>query len=108
MIIVSDTSPINYLVLIGEIEVLRKLAGQVIIPQAVYHELQDPHTPQQVKDWIDSSPAWIEVRQANLSLYTPKKNLVAGEREAIALALELHADALLLDDRDGTKEARRS
>jgi predicted nucleic acid-binding protein len=107
MIIVSDTSPINYLVLIGEIEVLQKLAGQVIIPQAVYHELQDPRTPQQVKDWIDSGPAWIEVRQANPSFYKPKKNLGAGEREAIALALELHADALLLDDRDGTKEARR-
>jgi predicted nucleic acid-binding protein len=66
MIIVSDTSPINYLVLIGEIEILRKLAGQVIIPQAVYRELQDPHTPQQVKDWIDSGPAWIEVRQAKM------------------------------------------
>ena len=107
MIIVSDTSPIHYLVLIDEIEVLRKLAGQVIIPQAVYRELQDSHTPQQVKDWIDSNPEWIEVRQANLSYYTPKKKLRAGEREAIVLALELHADALLLDDRDGTKEARR-
>jgi predicted nucleic acid-binding protein len=62
MIIVSDTTPINYLVLIGEIEILQKLAGQVIIPQAVYHELQDPHTPRQVKDWIASAPAWIEIR----------------------------------------------
>jgi predicted nucleic acid-binding protein len=62
MIIVSDTSPINYLVLIGEIEILQKLAGQVIIPRAVYHELQDPHTPKQVKDWIDSAPTWIEDR----------------------------------------------
>jgi predicted nucleic acid-binding protein len=107
MIIVSDTSPINYLVLIGEIEILQELAGHVIIPQAVYYELQDPHTPQQVKDWIDSAPAWIEVRQADLSFYMSKKNLGAGEREAIALALELRADALLLDDRDGTKEARK-
>jgi hypothetical protein len=79
----------------------------VIIPQAVYHELQDPHTPKQVKDWIDSAPAWIEIRHADLSFYTSKKNLGAGEREAIALALELRADALLLDDRDGTKEARK-
>lgn len=107
MIIVSDTSPIHYLVLIGEIEVLRTLAGRVIIPQAVYRELQDAHTPQQVKDWLNSGPEWIEARQANLSFYTPKKNLGAGEREAIALALELHADAVLLDDRDGMKEARR-
>ncbi len=107
MIIVSDTSPINYLVLIGDIEVLKELSGQFIIPHAVFTELQDRGTPKQVRAWINSRPAWIEIRQADLSLYTPRKNLGAGEREAIALAIELHADAVLLDDRDGTKEARR-
>jgi predicted nucleic acid-binding protein len=73
MIIVSDTSPINYLVLIGEIEILRKLAGQVIIPQSVYHELQDPKTPQQVKDWIDSDPA-DEIIQAALKRDQERKD----------------------------------
>ena len=68
MIIVSDTSPINYLVLIGEIEVLQKLAGQVIIPQAVYRELQDPHTPQQVKDWLD--------RLSHTSFYMPPDEII--------------------------------
>jgi predicted nucleic acid-binding protein len=55
--------------------VLQKLTGQVIIPQAVYNELQDAHTPKQVKDWVDSNPSWIEVRQADLQFYTAKKNL---------------------------------
>ena len=42
MIIVADTSPLNYLVLIGEIELLPSLFGQVIIPHAVLAELANP------------------------------------------------------------------
>ncbi|HKV39445.1 MAG TPA: hypothetical protein VJX67_09545 [Blastocatellia bacterium] len=42
MIIVADAAPLNYLVLIGEIEVLERLAGRVIIPQAVESELRHP------------------------------------------------------------------
>ena len=45
MIIVSDTSPINYLVLIGEIELLPKLFGKVVIPQAVLDELNRRERP---------------------------------------------------------------
>jgi predicted nucleic acid-binding protein len=39
MIVIADTSPLNYLVLIGEAEVLRRLYGQVVIPEAVLREL---------------------------------------------------------------------
>lgn len=107
MIIVSDTAPLNYLVLIEEIEILGKLAGHIVIPQAVYHELTDPHTPQAVRAWIESRPSWLEVRQANISLFIPQKKLGQGETEAIALAVELKADAVLIDDGDAIKEARR-
>lgn len=107
MIIVSDTGPLHYLIQIGEIDVLKTLAGRVLIPQAVYDELQAPNTPHQVKEWIDSRPAWIEVRQATTSLFTPQKKIGKGETEAIALAIELKVDALLIDDGDGIKEARR-
>jgi predicted nucleic acid-binding protein len=50
MIIVSDTSPINYLVLIREIELLPKLFGEVVIPQAVLDELKQEGTPEAVKN----------------------------------------------------------
>ncbi len=40
MIVVSDTSPLNYLILIGEEELLPKLFGRVVIPNAVFGELQ--------------------------------------------------------------------
>ena len=107
MIVISDTSPINYLILIGEIDVLEKLFKRIVVPQAVFIELQHPKTPHRVTDWIDNAPSWLEVRHADASLFTPSKRIGDGEREAIALAIELKADAVLIDDRDGTQEARR-
>ncbi len=44
MIVVSDTSPLNYLVLIGAIDVLPKLFGEVYAPPAVIQEFQHPRT----------------------------------------------------------------
>ena len=108
MRVVSDTTPIHYLIQIGEIDILRELFGQVIIPQAVFDEMQQEKTPQEVKAWIDAHPAWLEVRQADRSILIPKKKLGDGEREALALAKELHADAVLMDDRDGITEAHRN
>jgi len=108
MIIISDTSPINYLVLTGDVDILETLFKRVIIPQAVFNEMQHPKTPQAVKDWINHAPAWLEVKQADASLFTPSKRIGDGEREAIALALELNADAILIDDRDGTLETRKN
>jgi predicted nucleic acid-binding protein len=76
-------------------------------PQAVFDEMHRPRTPQPVKDWIDSKPPWIEVRRASLELLDLGKSLGTGEREAIALGIELQADALLLDDKKARNEARK-
>lgn len=107
MIIVSDTTPLHYLVQIGKVDILEKLFEHVIIPQAVFNEMQQEKTPSEVRTWIESHPSWLEVRGAS-STFTSQKKLGDGEREAIALALELRAHALLIDDRDGVKEARRN
>lgn len=103
MIIVSDTSPINYLVLIGEIELLPQLFGKVIIPQAVLNELKKTGTPAVVVDWIDSNPNWLETQNARAVDQTI--TLGAGEREAISLAIELNADLVLIDDRKARRAA---
>jgi len=107
MIVISDTSPINYLILIDAIDILEELFKRIIVPEAVYTELQHAKTPQPVKDWITSAPSWFEVKQADASLFTPSKKIGNGEREAIALAIELRADAVLIDDRDATQEVRK-
>lgn len=107
MIVISDTTPINYLVLIGRIETLNELFGHVIIPRAVWDEFHKTGTPDLVRTWADGSPPWLEVKQASSSFITSVRKLGAGERETIALANELRADAVLMDERKGTKEAQR-
>ena len=107
MIIVSDTTPFRYLIEIEAVDILASLFGQVIIPEAVAGELQHPKTPQKVKDWIQSPPSWLEIRHADLSYFTPLEPIDIGETEAIALALELKADAILMDETDGKNEAAR-
>jgi predicted nucleic acid-binding protein len=56
MIVVSDTSPICYLLLIGEIDILPQLYGQVIIPTTVYQELCDPKSPFLIRNWLQQIP----------------------------------------------------
>jgi len=107
MIVISDTTPLRYLIETDLVHILEALFGNVIIPQAVFAELQHAKTPLKVKNWIVSHPAWLEVRQADLSTFTPRKQIGQGELEAFALAVELNATAVLLDDRAAMVEAQR-
>jgi predicted nucleic acid-binding protein len=103
VIVLSDTSPINYLILLGYVDILPALFGRIIIPRAVHDELLHSGTPEAVRRWIDNPPPWLEVRspshlEANISLGQ-------GEIEAISLAMEIHADLLLMDDRVARRTA---
>jgi predicted nucleic acid-binding protein len=105
MIVVSDTSPLNYLILIGHVEVLPQLFGRVLTPPAVLVELQHSHAPESVKQWAIMPPAWLEVQLPTVVVVDER--LGPGELEAIGLAQEVHAGLLLLDDREGVAAARR-
>lgn len=107
MIIISDTTPLRYLIEVGCADILEALFGNVIIPQAVFNELQREKTPMKVKEWIKNHPDWLEVRQVTISNFTPKKKIGEGEREALALVLNLQATALLVDDLGAMIEASR-
>ncbi len=107
MIVVSNTTPLNYLILIEQAETLRLLYGRIIIPQAVFAELQHERTPVTVKEWLAHRPAWLEVQQASAPSEAELERLDEGEREAIIIAEQLRADALIMDERDGVREARR-
>jgi predicted nucleic acid-binding protein len=107
MIIISDTTPLRYLIEVGCVHILETLFGKVIVPQAVSGELQHEKTPRKIKDWMTNHPDWLELRQADISVFTPQKKIGAGEREAFALALELKADGVLLDDQGAMVEAER-
>jgi len=107
MIVVADTSPINYLLLIEEIDILAKMYGRVVIPRAVREELLRPSAPDVVRMWASELPTWIEVQ---IPRNAPDESLAwldLGERDAIMLAAELHADQLIVDDRQGRHEAEK-
>jgi len=107
-VVVADTSPLNYLVLIGQIDILRGLYGRVVVPPEVLAELSDRSAPRAVLEWIQSRPEWLEVRvpregksDSALSQIDP------GERAAILLAQEERDVLLLIDDAAGRVEASR-
>jgi predicted nucleic acid-binding protein len=107
VIVVADTSPLNYLIRLGHVEVLYLFYGQVVVPPAVLTEMQHPDAPPEVRTWAACPPAWlrqVSVQHLDESLAI---GLGAGEREAISLALELHADVLLIDEFLGRQQACR-
>ena len=105
-VVVADTSPINYLVLIGEIGILPRLYNHILIPEEVFFELMDAGAPLEVRDWTTRHPIWLEIRKSPLP-DTSLMDLDAGERSAIALA-ELETQVLLLiDESAGRLEASR-
>ena len=99
MTVVSDTSPICYLLLIGEIDLLPALYERIHIPQAVAAELQHPGAPFNLRSWMGSSPGWLEILTVGSRLSPDLKRLQAGERETILLAESLDAGLVILDDR---------
>ena len=107
MIIIADTSPINYLVLIGLQEILPTLFGQIIIPEGVLAELQAPATPSVVGQWIANRPHWLEVKRLITAPDLSLSHLDEGEREAIQMAQELSADLLLVDEKAARQEAAK-
>ena len=103
MIVVSDTTPLRHLIAIGKVDLLRRVYGAVVVPVAVWSELQAQSTPSAVKAWLQSAPDWLQVRRAREPQPGDSSldNLDDGEREAIRLAVELKADLLLMDEADG-------
>lgn len=107
MIVVADTTPLNYLILLEQIRLLPRLYGQVLVPPAVLAELSDPRSPELVRHWISQSPDWLQIRSPQSMPSDFPDFLGSGEREAIALSQELHTDAVLLDEWEGRIEAER-
>ncbi|NOT00292.1 MAG: DUF3368 domain-containing protein [Phycisphaerales bacterium] len=104
MLVIADSSPIIALVNIGYVEVLPELFQHIAIPPTVADELARPARPEKVREFIRKLPSWLSIRKPSIVESIP--NIHAGEREAISLARELHADLLLIDDDDGKKAAR--
>ena len=108
MIVIADASPLNYLILIGDVDVLRQMYGRVVVPAGVARELMARGSPSIVQTWASAAPDWIEVRRVDVPAEAGLGAVDEGEAEAIVLAEGLRPDVLLIiDDRDGRREATR-
>jgi predicted nucleic acid-binding protein len=104
MIVVSDTSPINYLLLVGQIDLLPRLFQQIIIPDVVRDEMLDPDAPLVLRQWIANPPSWLTIQTVSVIDET-LSSLDPGEQAAITLAQTLPADLLIIDERLGRQSA---
>jgi len=99
LIVVSDTSPITALLSIGQIDLLKSVFDEVVVPAAVHDELL------QYRDSLPSFLRVVKVRnEEDIALLAAR--LDRGEAEAITLARETNADWLLLDETAGREVAR--
>jgi len=108
MIVVADTSPLRYLILINEVELLPQIFGEVVISDAVLSELLHENSPEAIRSFVSNRPEWIKLEhldrpiEIGLSAY-----LDLGESESIQLAEQLNADLLLIDERKGRLVAKQ-
>lgn len=108
MLVVADTSVLVNLATVGHSDILQQLFGTVMAPTAVHDEflrlvMEEPRF--KTATW----PAWVEVRHPSAipaDLLSWPHRLHTGETEAIALAIEVHADFLLVDENAGRSAAR--
>lgn len=107
MTVVSNASPLIALARIGQLEILETLYSRIIVPDAVWQEVVTDGAGEPGAAEVASS-AWIQRQSvSNRPLVTAlRQDLAAGEAEAIALAHEIRADLLLMDEKLGRETAQ--
>lgn len=107
-LVVSNASPLITLAKVDQFDLLEKLFGRVVIPQAVYLEVALHSTGKSGARETDMAN-WIEVREAGdeLAVAVLRETLGAGESEAIVLAQTTGATLVLLDDALARRKAER-
>jgi predicted nucleic acid-binding protein len=107
MIIVSDTTTVANLFAIGQFHLLPALFETIILPKSVYQELTAHNGfPNETEEQVRIGVLRVRAATNMAEVHHLMLTLDAGEAEAIALAEELHADTLIIDERKGRKIAR--
>lgn len=104
-VVVSDTSPIRALDHLRLTSLLQRLYGEVFIPPGVADELADPASALPPLDWATIPGLRVQAPSDSTKVTQLLQTLDQGEAEAIALALEINASALLVDEREARSVA---
>ena len=98
MIAIADTSPLCYLILIDEVDVLPKLFSKVVVPAAVISELLHEDAPAAVRGWAANLPPWVTAQENPIRSTAGLEKLQPGEQAAILLTESISAELILLDE----------
>ena len=101
MIVVTDASPLHYLVLLGEDHLLADLYQNVICPETLLRECRHPHAPEKLRQWAANTPQWLHVLADVADAVSGLLHLDPGERAAIQTAHSLGAKIVLMDEKKG-------
>ncbi len=110
MTVVSDMTPLHYLILIQCDFILPRLYERIFTAPAVMNEMDALNAPEAVRKWATSPPEWLHVQEPTVVEDISRLGhglRGAGEKAAIALARELHADIVLMDDKKAIQEAQK-
>jgi predicted nucleic acid-binding protein len=105
---VVDTSPLVFLSKLGHLDILRRGADTIYVPQAVFDEIQAK--PDEATQAIErASQSWLCVHHVSNrnAVEILLADLDLGEAEVIVLAKEINADIVVMDDLDARRFARR-
>jgi predicted nucleic acid-binding protein len=105
-VVISDTSPVRALAHLGHLTWLETLFGQISLPPAVAVELREPPPGLSAVDVHTYPFLNLQAPASQMRVSELLSVLDLGEAEAIALAEELHAEIVLIDERAGREIAR--
>jgi predicted nucleic acid-binding protein len=103
MIVVSDTTPLRYLAVLGLIDLLPRLFGRVHCPSAVIQECCHPRAPSALRTWAEQPSEWLSVNEVPEVAADLRDVLDEGEAAAITLAQQLQAEVILIDEKEGRR-----
>jgi len=105
VIIVSNTTPLRYLIEIQLVDILPAMFGTIVTSPVVLDELQFPHFPEPVRTGAKDPPDWLRIEHPTLVL-DDHQDIHAGEAQVIALAVQHSASRLIIDDDDAKRFVR--
>jgi predicted nucleic acid-binding protein len=105
---IVDTSTLNYYRKIEQEELLRKIYGEIVIPEQVYEEMKRDTAPEHIREWANNLPDWVKVEKVEIPEHIDRLNIGPGEKGVLALAEQDRANTLaIIDDRRACREADR-
>ena len=108
MIVISNTTPLIGLAAIQRFDLLQKIFGEILVPQAVYDEVMFAGRNQSKQKGVAdiSSASWLKIVTVNdrLAVEVLLGDLDIGESETIVLARERNADWVVMDEKKGRRK----